>query len=379
MSSDEKWMERALKLASRGQGKVEPNPMVGAVLVRDGQKLAEGYHRKYGQAHAEVDALENARKAGVDPAGATLYVTLEPCCHFGKTPPCTQAIISAGVRKVVTAMVDPSPHAAGKGIAQLRDAGIEVVTGVLEEQASDVLAPFIKRVTTKLPWVIAKWAQTLDGRIAAHTGDSQYISGEASRNLVHEIRARVDAIVVGVGTAAQDDPLLTARNVKVLRQAVRVVIDPHLRLPVQSKLVKSLKESKAPPVLLAVAHETLDSRAMLVTELQEAGVQIWPLDALAGGAPGLLNLEPLMKHLAQTFGATNVLVEGGSRTLGTLLRQGLVDEILAFVAPKLLGDARALPAVKGLEADRIADALTLKLRGMQVIDQDVLLNYLVPR
>lgn len=327
-------MKRALALARRGQGWVEPNPMVGAVLVRDGRIVAEGWHRRFGGPHAEAACLADAAGRGVPIDGATLVVTLEPCCHRGKTGPCTEAILTSGIRDVIVGTIDPSPHAAGQGIARLRDAGVNVRVGVEESLCRELIAPFAKRVTTGLPWTLAKWAQTIDGRIATRSGDSKWISAAASRRIVHQLRARVDAIMVGVGTVASDDPELTARDVKIRRVARRVVVDPRQRTPAQAKV------RREPP----------------------------PTQFIGGDLHGAL------QRLASE-GATNVLVEGGATLLGSLLREDLIDEAIVFVAPKLLGDEQAVPAVRGLTATTIAQARSLQLTAVRRVDDDVMLRY----
>src|SRR5579884_2079657 len=224
---DDVWMRRALELAEHGRGYVEPNPLVGAVVVRDGQLVGEGWHQHYGEAHAEIHALA---AAGEGSRGATLYVTLEPCCHFGKTPPCTDAVLRAGIRRVVAAMPDPFPAVAGKGAELLRQAGVTVELGIGEAEARRLNAPYLKLLEKRRPWVHAKWAMTLDGKIATRTGDSKWISNEASRRIVHALRGRMDAVIVGAGTALADDPLLTARPPGP-RVATRAVLDSTGRLP----------------------------------------------------------------------------------------------------------------------------------------------------
>jgi len=235
-------MKRALTLARRGAGAVEPNPMVGCVIVRDDRIVAEGHHRRFGGPHAEIDALRRLQAAGGNPHGATVYVTLEPCNHTGKTGPCSEALIEAGVGRVVIAALDPHPTSTG-GVRRLREAGVDVTVGVLEAHATELIAPFAKRIATGLPFVIAKWAATIDGATATHTGDSQWISNEQSRKHVHRLRGRVDAIMVGIGTVARDDPMLTARGVKVRRTARRVVIDPSLRIDETCNLVRSIDQA----------------------------------------------------------------------------------------------------------------------------------------
>ena len=366
-------MDQALALAKRGIGLVEPNPMVGCVLVRGGKEIGQGYHERYGGPHAEVLAIENAKERGESVAGATVYVTLEPCSHVGKTPPCTDALIEAGPARVVVAMIDPNPRVSGQGIEQLREAGIEVVLGVREERAKQLNEPFIKCITTGLPWVTAKWAATLDGKIATHTLDSKWISCEASRKYVHELRARVDAIMVGVGTVLADDPQLTARDVELKRVARRVVVDPELRTPPPSKLaLGSMPED--PPVTYGVCPEATSGASQRAADYAERGIELMPLPRRENHQ---LELEPLLRHLAGTYNAANVLVEGGAGLIGSMLDEGLIDQLLVFVAPKLLGDERALSPVRGFMRDHIAEATALTLRDVQRVGDDVLLDYRV--
>ena len=367
--SAQTWMQRALTLAKLGEGYVEPNPMVGAVLVRDGAIVAEGFHRRFGGPHAEVEALRDAREKGIDPAGLTMVVTLEPCRHFGKTPPCTRALIEAGVGKVIVAMEDPFEKVAGGGIGDLRAAGIEVEVGVEAAAARELVAPFVKRITTGMPYGIAKWAQTIDGKIATATGDSKWISSDASRQRVHELRARVDAIVVGIGTVAADDPKLTARDVEVKRTARRIVIDPHLRIGSDVTLLTDA----GPPVL--IAYEYQESNRTLSrkrNELEARGVELFPLKERCGHR---LDLRPLMRHLVETYAATNVIFEGGGGLLGSVYEQDLVDETWVFQAPKLVGDWEAPSALKGIPCATIAEARQLALRDVERIGDDVLLRY----
>jgi len=366
-------MTRALAVAARGLGRVEPNPMVGAVLLRDGEAVAEGWHTAYGGPHAEVAALAAAREAGVDPGGLTMAVSLEPCSHHGKTPPCADALIAAGVARVVVAMTDPNPEVAGRGIARLRAAGVEVVEGVLEAEARQLNRAYLKRVEAGRPWVTLKWAQTLDGRIATASGDSKWITGDAARRRVHELRGRVDAVMVGIGTAVADNPRLTARGVEVRRVARRVVVDPALRLPRDSHLLTD----DGPPVTLATSGKA-DPTGL------PGAVEIFKLNTMFerqgsdGGSPGVLELGPLMRHLAEAHGATNVLVEGGAKLAGALFEQGLVDEVWAFVAPRVAGDDSARGAVSGLRCLRIDDTLRLTLEAVERVGDDVLLRYVVP-
>jgi len=372
------FMRRALALAARGQGRVEPNPMVGCVLVREGRIIAQGFHRRFGGHHAEVEALRDAQKRGADPADCTAYVTLEPCCHQGKTGPCTEALIAARVARVVTAMIDPYTAVSGRGVEALRRASVAVDVGLCEQEARALNGPFIKRQTRGLPWVIVKWAQTLDGRIAAADGSSKWISGEESRAEVHHLRGRVDAVMVGIGTALADDPLLTSRPARksdIKRTARRVVVDPRLRLPVSSQLAKTASDV---PLTIAMAEETLRDRAAEAEAMRRLGAEVIALPRLASAAnpaDSELDLSVLMKHLAREYSATNVLVEGGSRLIGSLWRQGLVDQVLAFVAPRVLGDERGTPAVRGLDGSAIERAARLRLVEVKRVGGDVMLDY----
>lgn len=375
---NEKWMNEALSLAGRGRGRVEPNPMVGAAVVRGGRVIGRGWHERYGGPHAEINALDDAISAASSTRDAlTVVVTLEPCCHTGKTGPCTDALIAAGVSRVVVAMVDPNPSVAGKGIAQLRDAGIEVVVGVCEEQARRLNEPFIKRMTTGLPWIIAKWAQTLDGKIATATGDSQWISNEQSRRYVHEMRGRVDAIVVGVGTVIADNPRLTARDVEVHRTARRVVVDRDLRTPMDAKVTTC---DRAPTTFITRAS-AMDREDKKVATWRRRGVDFFVMKPESRQVAALRNnrlpLRSMFEHLAVEYDATNALVEGGAGLIGSLLDQDLVDRVLAFVAPKLVGDAAALDALTGLSCETIASARTLVLRDVLRLENDVMLDYRV--
>ena len=326
---DEAFMRRALALAARGRGRVEPNPMVGCVIVRGGRIVGEGYHRRFGGPHAEVYALSEAGPAA---RGATCYVTLEPCCHHGKTPPCTDALIAAGVKRVVVAMRDPFPLVRGKGFRQLRACGIDVAEGLLETDAVRLNAPYLKLQRCGRPWVTLKWAQSLDGKIATRTGDSEWISGERSRAYAHRLRGRVDAVVIGVGTVVKDDPLLTCRQGRPRRVAARVVIDPHLRVPMTARLVRTARRY---PTIIAVDRKLLAGRK--AAGLRKAGLELVGLgrDRSVG-----LDLGALLDELGRRR-MTNVMVEGGGRTLGAFHDAGLADEAVVFVAPRFIGGRQA--------------------------------------
>lgn len=366
-------MQHALALATQGRGRVEPNPMVGALLLHDDKVVAEGFHECFGGPHAEIVCLKNAKSQGIDPRGGTMVVTLEPCAHQGKTPPCAKALIDAGIARVVAAMEDPFDKVAGRGIAMLREAGVVVDIGVGEAEARRLNEPFIKKTTTGLPWVIAKWAQTVDGRVATSTGDSQWISGESSRKIVHDWRARMDAIMVGIGTVTADDPQLTARDVAVLRKARRIVVDPNLRMTTDAKIVG--QSLNAAPVLIATTAAAINEHACKASALRGCGVELFELTDHDDGHGYVL--EPLLRYLATQHGATNIMVEGGPTLLGHLLRQGLIDQLLAFVAPQLLADTSARSAIEGLTTPLIADATALQLVDVRRIAEDVLLDYRV--
>jgi diaminohydroxyphosphoribosylaminopyrimidine deaminase/5-amino-6-(5-phosphoribosylamino)uracil reductase len=356
--SDTAAMRRALELAGRGAGHVEPNPQVGAVVVAaDGTIVGEGWHAVFGGPHAEVAALAAAGPAA---RGATLCVTLEPCCHHGKTPPCTAAIIAAGIARVVVATGDPFPAVAGRGITALRAAGIDVETGPLAAEAHRLIAPFRKLVETGTPWVIAKWAMSLDGRLAAPPGADRWISSPESRSLVHALRGRIDAIAVGIGTVLADDPLLTARPPGP-RQPLRIVLDSAARLPLAAALVRTAREV---PVLVAAGPAAAADR---VAALRAAGCEVWQA---ASDTPSA-RLRELLAELGRRR-LTNLMVEGGAAVLHTLFAAGVVDEIQAFVAPRVIGgDPDALPMLPAVPA---CDVEEVALPG-----GDILLRGLVRR
>ncbi|WP_240907269.1 bifunctional diaminohydroxyphosphoribosylaminopyrimidine deaminase/5-amino-6-(5-phosphoribosylamino)uracil reductase RibD [Paludisphaera rhizosphaerae] len=349
------WMTRAVREAVRGRGAVEPNPMVGAAVVRDGQLVSVGHHRRFGGPHAEVDALE---EAGAAARGATLYVTLEPCCHQGKTPPCTDAILRAGIARVVAAHRDPFPKVAGGGFARLRDAGIEVRVGVGQEQAIDLNRPYLKRVVTGLPYVIAKWAMTLDGKTAVAGGDSRWISSAESRALVHKVRGCMDAILIGVGTAITDDPQLTVRPPGP-RTPTRIVLDSHCRLPVDSVLVRTARETPT----LVVTGASADVEA--IDRLRGLGCEVLSFP----------NVErpPVGELLAElgSRGMTNVLVEGGGTVMGAFFEAGAVDEVDVFIAPLIEGGDHPRTAVRGVGRTLMEQAMRLNNVRRTITTPDV--------
>lgn len=352
-------MKHALDLAAKGRGAVEPNPMVGAVVLDDsGMVVGEGYHERFGGPHAEVNAFARAGEKAKD---GTLIVTLEPCCHFGKTPPCTDAVIVAGIKRVVVAMTDPFPRVAGGGIQALKSAGIEVVTGVCQQEAVTLNAPYLKLLRTGLPWVIQKWAMTLDGKIATRTGDSKWISSEASRKLVHEIRSQVDAVIVGGNTVRLDDPLLTARP-QGPRTPTRTVVSASGNLPSDCQLLRTAKES---PVLIA----TTNDGAKKLTSWQAAGAEVLTLPTHDSG----ISLEAILHELGRRR-MTNVLIEGGAGLHGAVSDAGLADEVLVFIAPLIVGGSSASTAIMGFGVERIANAQKMSDLNIQTFGQDVVIR-----
>jgi diaminohydroxyphosphoribosylaminopyrimidine deaminase/5-amino-6-(5-phosphoribosylamino)uracil reductase len=361
---DRIYLQRALELAAHAApGSVSPNPRVGAVIVRDGESIGEGFHARLGDLHAERDAIEDCRRRHEDPAGATMYVSLEPCAHTGRQPPCTEAILEAGLERVVYASDDPSEKASGRGPGILRDGGVEVDQAAGEAAAAARLLnqPFRKHARTGRPLVTLKMAASLDGFVATSKGDSRWISGERSRELVHRWRADADAVAVGIGTARADDPLLTAREVDAARQPARVVFDSGARLALDSNLVQSLDLA---PLLLIVAPDADPDR---VARLQEAGVEL----VVVAGRDSADSVTAALTELGRRR-ITSILLEGGPRLAGSFAAAGEIDELGLFVAPILLGGGS--PPIEAEGVTWIADAQrALELESEQVGD-DVLIR-----
>lgn len=356
METHDIWMKRALQLAEKGRGLVEPNPMVGAVIVREGQVLGEGWHQRFGGPHAEIHAL-NA--AGTAAQGATLYVTLEPCCHHGKTPPCTDALVRAGIGRVVAAMRDPFHQVAGKGAEILRAAGIPVELGVCEADALRLNAPYLSLVGRGRPYVHAKWAMTLDGKIATRTGHSRWISNEASRQRVHQLRGRMDAIVVGIGTALADDPQLTARPPGP-RLPIRVILDSQARLPLTGLLASTAREVPT----LVVCGASADPERTEALHNKGCEILVLPDENGRPSVPALLAELGRRRH-------TNVLVEGGGEVLGSFLVGGVIDEVHVFVAPRLVGGGTARTPIAGLGFESIDQGPALAHWEIEKIEGDL--------
>ena len=355
---DQLMMRRALRLARRGEGRVEPNPMVGCVITKGQRILSEGYHRRFGGPHAEIVALEKCIERT---SHSTVYVTLEPCSHFGKTPPCVDALLAAKVGRVVIGVRDPNPVVDGRSVRALRSAGVRVDVGTCAQESADLLAPFFTRFRLKRPYVIAKWAQTLDGKLATYTGDSQWISNEASRRLVHRLRGRVDAIMVGVNTVLTDDPQLTARDVPIKRVACRVVLDGRLRIPGVSNLVASAAKT---PTIVMTSRESADSAK--ARQFEKRGVSIVPV----ASRQGQLVPKACLRALAR-LDMTNVLLEGGATAISSFYRAGLIDEAWIFSAATLLGDERVPQAVTGERTKRMRDAARPRVLSVKTIGHDV--------
>jgi diaminohydroxyphosphoribosylaminopyrimidine deaminase/5-amino-6-(5-phosphoribosylamino)uracil reductase len=322
-------MQAALKLAQRGVGSVEPNPAVGCVIVKAGQVIGKGWHKRFGGPHAEINALQDCKNLGATSRGATMYVSLEPCCHYAKTPPCTEAIIDAGLAKVVVATIDPSEHANGKGIEQLRNAGIEVQVGVCETQAKVLNAPFIKSAATGRCWVILKWAQSIDGKLAyAETNDERWLSNEQSRKDVHKLRRRAGAILVGIGTVLADNPLLTARPSKG-KKLTRIVLDSKLRIPLDCELLATAKKN---PLLIVTSRQTVQTNPELAEQVTQKGAEL----LVFPDTPAQSNLNFVLDELSKR-GVAQLLVEGGPTVISSFLKEQLTDEICVYIAPKILG------------------------------------------
>lgn len=366
-SMDEKWMRRALELAARGRGHVSPNPMVGAVIVRDGQVIGEGYHEKYGQLHAERNALADCRSRGYTAEGATIYVTLEPCCHYGKTPPCTEAIMENQLSRVVYGTTDPNPLVAGQGLQILRDAGITVDGPVLEEECRELDRIFFHYMTTGIPYVILKYAMTADGKIATANGDSKWITGEEARRHVHQTRKAAAAIMAGIGTVLSDDPMLNCRIEEGV-DPVRVICDSRLRIPMDSQIVKTAGDIRT---IVACLEDGSPERKKREESLRQRGVELLTVEA---DGEGHVDAEMLIRRLGE-MKIDSILVEGGSQLNYSVLKSGLVSEINAYIAPKFIGGNQARGPVGGAGFEKIADCVELEEPEIEHFGKDLLLRF----
>ena len=361
--AEEKYMRRAISLAKRGSGHVNPNPLVGAVIVRDGEILGEGWHECYGQLHAERNAIAHAKAAGNDLEGSTIYVTLEPCCHYGKTPPCTEAIIEEKIARVVVGSDDPNPKVAGKGFQQLRDHGIEVIPHFLKEECDAINDVFFHFIRTGRSFVAMKYAMTMDGKIACHTGHSRWVTGEEARAHVQKLRNHYKGIMVGIGTVLADDPALTCR-MEGGRNPVRIVCDSHLRIPMDSVLVRTAGE--APLIVACVEGADPDKRVALT----RAGAEVIPLPKKGES----LDLDLLMDELGERK-IDGILLEGGGTLNESALEAGIVQKAYCFIAPKIFGGAQAKSPVEGRGKDRADQAWMFEKIALEEFGEDLMITY----
>ena len=403
---EEKYMRRAIELAKKGSGHVNPNPLVGAVIVKDGEIIGEGYHECYGQLHAERNAIANARKRGNNIEGSTIYVTLEPCCHYGKTPPCTEAIIEEKIARVVVGSDDPNPLVSGKGFKLLREKGIEVIPHFLKEECDAMNHVFFHYISTGTPYVAMKYAMTMDGKIACYTGDSKWVTGEESRAHVQTLRNHYKGIMAGIGTVLADDPMLSCR-IEGGRDPVRIIADSHLRIPMDSQLVRTAKQQ---PLIVACLPDADETKAV---QLEEKGVEVLRIPGIAvndfSGSSSdsvlkykdrlladnladnnisrevdsdiieekqkeVISLPVLMKELGSRK-IDGILLEGGGQLNESALQAGIGQRVYCYIAPKIFGGAQAKTPVEGQGLAKAADAWHFTRIGMQEFGQDILLEY----
>ena len=371
---DIEYMQRAIALAKKGAGFVNPNPMVGCVVVKDNEIITEGYHEYYGGFHAERNALTNTT---ADCNDATLYVTLEPCCHYGKTPPCTEIIIEKGIKKVVVGLLDPNPLVAGKGIKILEDAGIEVITGVEVDKIKELNKVFLKYIKTKRPYVLLKTAMTLDGKIASYTGDSKWITNEKSRKLVHKLRSEMMGIVAGIGTVKADNPMLNSRlevqqptansQQPNVHQPIRIIVDTKASISLESNIIKTANEYRT---ILAVGQQSIvNAQQSKVEMLKSLNVEILYCEE----KDGHVDINDLMIKLGQK-GIDSILLEGGATLNAAFLEAGCVDEVYAFIAPKIIGGEHSKSPVGGQGIELMKDAIMLKDIKIETFDNDILIK-----
>ncbi len=401
MAFEKKYMERAIELARKGIGAVNPNPLVGAVIVRDGVIVGEGYHTKYGELHAEREAIKNATERGEDITGTEMYVTLEPCSHTGKQPPCTEAIIEAGIKRVYVGSSDPNPLVSGNGVWQLRDAGVEVVTGCMSEACDELNPVFFHYITQQTPYVVYKYAMTMDGKTCTRIGKSRWISGEKSRHMVQEMRNEYMAIMVGIGTVLKDDPSLrchlgdqisegdntndntagsegtteteknNAREIHY-RNPIRIIIDSRLRIPLDSQIVRTAKETKTYVASLA---EYEKQNRQKIRELRDYGVGTLLIPADPDSTDKRVDLKKLMIQLGK-MKIDSVLLEGGGELAWSMIKEDFVQEIRCFIAPKVFGGRETGSPLSGVGIDEVEEAKTFELVETRVVDGDIYAKYL---
>ena len=361
--ANEDYMRRAIELAQRGRGWVNPNPMVGAVIVKDGKIIGEGFHTRYGELHAERNAIASLTESA---EGATIYVTLEPCCHYGKTPPCTQAILEQKIARVVIGSRDPNPKVAGKGVKILRQAGVKVQEDFMKEECDKLNPVFFHYITKKTPYVVMKYAMTIDGKIATKTGDSRWITGEKAREAVHEMRHSYMGIMAGIGTVLADDPMLNVR-LEGRKSPVRIICDSHLRIPEDSRIVTTAQKYKT---IIACGVQGQEEKEKM-ERLCKAGIQVISIP----DNQGRVDLKRLMEYLGEQ-GIDSVLLEGGAELNDNALRTGIVQEVKVFLGPKIFGGANAKGPVEGIGIESVGKAANMKLKNISKIGDDVLLEYI---
>ncbi len=355
MNNDEYFMEKALKLAKKGIGKTNPNPIVGAVVVKNGKIIGKGYHKYYGGPHAEVYAID---EAGEDAMGADIYVTLEPCSHYGKTPPCSEKIIKAGIKKCIIAVRDPNPLVAGNGIKKLKEAGVEVVEGIKIKQSIKLNMPFFKYITTKKPYIFLKVGITLDGKIASPSGESKWITNEKAREKVQKLRNKYMAILIGVNTANKDNPSLTAR-IKNGRNPFRIIIDSELKIDTELKIIKENNDEKT--IIVTSKKNKGIGKAEL---LEKNKVKIIYIDG------DYFKMDDIITEIGKN-GIDSVLVEGGSEIITNCFKENIIDEGLIFIAPKIMGSSRAIPFIEGREVENMTDILNLNLKKIKIYNDNI--------
>lgn len=351
-------MELAIKLAKRGEGKVNPNPIVGAVIVKDGIVIGEGYNEKYGEGHAEVNTFKSLKE---DPSGATMYVTLEPCSHYGKTPPCVDKIIQSKIKRVVIGMIDPNPLVSGNGVDKLKRAGIEVKVGVLEDKCKKLKEIFIKYILTKNPFVVLKTAMSLDGKIATRIGESKWITSEKSRLEVHNLRNKLSAIMVGVNTVIKDNPELTCR-IENGNDPIRIIVDSTLKIPMDSKVLQN-KDNKT--IIATTKRANINS----MQELLKKNIQVIIIEE----KNGQVDLSELIKKLGE-LGIDSILLEGGSTLNYSALEENIVDKVMVYIAPKIIGGESSKTSVGGIGIAKLNDAFKLKDITTNIVDEDILVE-----
>lgn len=356
---DIKYMERALELAGKGRGFTSPNPMVGAVIVKDGKVIGEGYHEKVGEAHAEVNAIRSATESV---EGATMYVTLEPCSHYGKTPPCSNLIIEKKLKKVVVAATDPNPLVSGRGLERLRKAGIEVIEGVLEEKSNQLNEIFNQYITTRMPFVLMKYAMSLDGKIATATGESKWISSEQSREHAHQLRGYLSGIMVGIGTVLKDDPLLTCR-IPGYTHPTRIVLDSELRIPLESNVL--MNQDEAPTLVITTEHASMSMR----NEIEKLGVDV----LIVPEHNGKVDLKKALALLGEK-GIDSILLEGGGTLNAAALEAGIVNKVNIYIAPKIIGGANAISPIMGRGVETMKDAFAITSMQVTQLNEDIFIE-----